>query len=471
MVSLPSLIDFKTRLSSIYDERECRNLYYFLLEKILDCDRTSLLIHGEDLMTIEIKEIFENITEKLGKGIPIQHIFGSSDFYKRNFIVNQNVLIPRPETESLVDWILNDQSSFGDGDLLDIGTGSGCIAISLKKEMKSEKMVWALDISEEALSVAQSNAQRLEADVHFIHDNILEPTLNYPCFSVIVSNPPYIRISEQPDIPKNVFKHDPDLALFVPDDDPLLFYRAIALFGQEHLINNGKLYFEINECLASETACLLRKIGYANIIIKKDDYGKNRMIRCQKNKFEMNTKDMSTPILSKETAYSKLATLCSKKEMCENQCRDKLKNWNINESDSEWVILKLNKEKFIDDKRFALFFARDKHRFAQWGRKKIELHLLQKKINPTFIDSALSEIPDLDCEEQLKMLLLQKIKTTKYKTIYELKGKLFRFALGRGFESDLALRCINVVMEKNKVKIENNFEDNSLSNIDIYNDK
>lgn len=278
---LPNLTNFKEILSPLYDGAEARNLYYMVLTELLDCDMTTLLLHGDRLMTAEKVERFDEITQKLREGQPVQHILGYAIFHGNRFFVNSNVLVPRPETEELVDWILQDETR--PTTLLDIGTGSGCIAISLKKELK-ETTVFAMDVSEKAIETAKKNAQENHTEIIFIHDDILNPNFfddNWNV-SLIVSNPPYIRTEEKKSMHKNVLEHDPHLALFVPDEDPLMFYREIARFGQKHLEKGGCIYFEINEALAEETCHELEKFGYQNIVVKKDGNGKNRMIKCQK---------------------------------------------------------------------------------------------------------------------------------------------------------------------------------------------
>lgn len=280
---LPKIQDFKAKLKHLYDERESKTLYYRVLEEILDCDTTALLLHGDERMTDEKLSDYQKIVDKLSSGIPIQHIFGYTIFHNNQFFVNSDVLTPRPETEELINWILETSTNYKN--LLDIGTGSGCIAISLKKELVSTS-IFAVDVSEKALETAKRNNLFNKTNVQFILDNILSPKVSYPQFSCIVSNPPYIRISEKQEMHTNVLEHDPHLALFVADDDPLIFYREIAYFGQSHLEENGFLFFEINECLADETIQLLSVNHYIDITLKQDINGKNRMIRCRKSNFK-----------------------------------------------------------------------------------------------------------------------------------------------------------------------------------------
>ncbi len=277
---LPKIQDFKAKLKHLYDERESKNLYYRVLEEILDCDTTALLLHGDERMTDDKLSDYQKIVDNLSSGIPIQHIFGYTIFHNNQFFVNPDVLTPRPETEELINWILETSTNYKN--LLDIGTGSGCIAISLKKELVSTS-IFAVDVSEKALETAKRNNLFNKTNVQFILDDILSPKVSYPQFSCIVSNPPYIRISEKQEMHTNVLEHDPHLALFVTDEDPLIFYREIAHFGQSYLEEDGYLFFEINESLADETMQLLSVNHYVDIILKQDINGKNRMIRCRKS--------------------------------------------------------------------------------------------------------------------------------------------------------------------------------------------
>lgn len=210
---------------------------------------------------------------------PIQYILGYSWFYDRKFIVGRDNLIPRQETELLVDRILKNEKNKPDLKILDIGTGSGCIAVSLGLELPESK-VWASDISEKALETARLNIQENKADIQLIHDDILHPNpVKYPEFlDVIVSNPPYVRNLEKKQMNKNVLDWEPDLALFVKDKDPLIFYKKIAEFAGRKLLRKGRLYFEINEAFGKETAELLDESGFKNIEIHKDFNEKDRII-------------------------------------------------------------------------------------------------------------------------------------------------------------------------------------------------
>ena len=234
-------------------------------------------------------EISEDVVQKwnailaqLQQEKPIQYITGEAWFYGLQFEVNENTLIPRPETEELVEWIIESQKSKTQSqklEILDIGTGTGCIPISLKANL-SQANVSAIDVSEQALEVAKRNATANKVEINFILTNILEVEDLNQHFDIIVSNPPYVRNLEKQEIKKNVLNYEPHLALFVEDTDALLFYRKIAQLALENLSPNGLLFFEINQYLGKETVELLENLGFKNIELKKDIYGNNRMIRC-----------------------------------------------------------------------------------------------------------------------------------------------------------------------------------------------
>ena len=223
---------------------------------------------------------------------PIQYIIGETEFYRLPFYVNQHVLIPRPETEELVEWIIslpNSSQKEKNLNILDIGTGSGCIAISLAKNLPNAS-VFAIDISKKALQVAKQNAVLNEVTVEFIEYDILSSNiiqtpsirgknLNLK-FDIIVSNPPYVRQLERQEIKNNVLNYEPHIALFVENDNPLLFYNHIIDFAKENLTKNGKLYVEINQYLGQETVTLLKEKGFTNIELKKDLFGNDRMVRA-----------------------------------------------------------------------------------------------------------------------------------------------------------------------------------------------
>ena len=268
---------FFNQLKNIYPETEISSFWSWLTEFYLNKTRIELALNPHQL-TDEMKQNFDDALNRLKIQEPIQHILGETYFMDYPISVSQEVLIPRPETEDLVRWIIEDYREV-EGHILDIGTGSGCIAIALDLGMFNAR-VTALDVSEKALKIAAENAKRNRAKVNFIKQDILSTQALNQNYQVIVSNPPYVRELEKSQMQKNVLNYEPDLALFVTDDSPLLFYDKIGSLAFRHLEKNGSLYFEINQYLAKETLDLLRKIGFKDVELRKDLYSKDRMIKA-----------------------------------------------------------------------------------------------------------------------------------------------------------------------------------------------
>ena len=274
---------FQEALFSLYDEKEIESFFYLILDQFHNLKRIDLALNPE--MEIKKSDVtrWENVLSELKKQKPIQYILGETEFYGLQFIVNEDTLIPRPETEELVELIIKekakDKRQQARVKILDIGTGSGCIAISLAKNITNAQ-VFAIDVSAKALVIAKKNAELNTVNVTFIQKNILETADLEQQFDIIVSNPPYVRMLEKAEINPNVLQYEPHLALFVEDNDALLFYRKIAELAKINLSENGSLYFEINQYLGKETVALLINLGFKNIELRKDIYGNNRMISC-----------------------------------------------------------------------------------------------------------------------------------------------------------------------------------------------
>jgi release factor glutamine methyltransferase len=272
---------FIQELSPIYDAGEAESFFYLILEEKHKLKRIDLALNPDLTFSNEEIQLWNSILDSLKKEIPIQYLLGKTSFYGLDFEVNANVLIPRPETEELVEWIIESQKlevRRGKIKILDIGTGSGCIAVSLAKNI-SNAQVFAIDVSEKALATAQKNAEINEVNVTFFEKNILETDDLEQQFDIIVSNPPYVRELEKQEIKKNVLDNEPHLALFVEDNDALVFYRKIAELAQKNLSENGQLFFEINQYLGKEMLELLEKMNFNNIELRKDIYGNDRMIK------------------------------------------------------------------------------------------------------------------------------------------------------------------------------------------------
>jgi release factor glutamine methyltransferase len=294
-------IHFFSELQTIQDVSEIESFFFILTEYVHNLKRIDFSLNPDFEITESYFNKWKNIISELKTEKPIQYITGEAWFYGLRFEVNEDTLIPRPETEELVEWIVESQKSKVESQkskvenlkiqksnnltILDIGTGSGCIPIALKKEIPNAN-VSAIDVSEKALEMARKNALDNQVEVNFIHQDILQssnlqifksPNL---LFDIIVSNPPYVRNLEKHEIKKNVLDYEPHLALFVDDSDALLFYRKIAQLALKSLATNGKLFFEINQYLAKETVELLRQLGFKNIELRKDFMGNDRMICC-----------------------------------------------------------------------------------------------------------------------------------------------------------------------------------------------
>ncbi|MDO5665154.1 MAG: peptide chain release factor N(5)-glutamine methyltransferase [Bacteroidia bacterium] len=269
----------KNELKEFYSEGEINSLVRLTLEKGIGMSFADILAcKFNNLSDAQVLQI-EEIVSKLKNFEPIQYILGKTEFFGLTFHVSNSVLIPRPETEELVQWIL-DLAKNGTVEVLDIGTGSGCIAVVLAKKLFSSK-VYAWDISEDALAIAQKNAEINNADVIFFKKNILQESFSDKKFDIIVSNPPYVTESEKSEMEKNVLNFEPHLALFVPDDNSLLFYEKIADFAWSSLNRGGKLFFEINREKGDGVERLLQKKGFVNIERKKDISGNERMIKAE----------------------------------------------------------------------------------------------------------------------------------------------------------------------------------------------
>ncbi|MCB0399945.1 MAG: peptide chain release factor N(5)-glutamine methyltransferase [Winogradskyella sp.] len=297
---------FHDQLDALYGKEEVSSFFYLSIEHHLKIARIQLLLEPEFTLTKNETDVFFSILEDLKQQKPIQYILGETEFYGLTFKVNENVLIPRPETEELVDWILksyeyrvmssepsNLKSSIVNRQLkiLDIGTGSGCIAITLAKHLPEAK-VFAVDISESALKIAQENAEANNVNIQFIKSDALNlededfcpiakdiSQIQEGLFDIIVSNPPYVRKLEKQEMKLNVLDNEPHLALFVENENPLVFYNAISDFAVNNLRESGALYFEINQYLGNEMKDLLTHKGFENVELRKDLSGNDRMVK------------------------------------------------------------------------------------------------------------------------------------------------------------------------------------------------
>lgn len=272
------MIKFQKQLENEYPVEEVQSFFFLLTENFLGTTRLDLALDNEKSLSAAEEKGFENALKRLLNHEPIQYIIGETEFFGSKFIVDKNVLIPRPETEELVEWILDDfKFNQPEGlSILDIGTGSGCIAVSLAKNFPEAK-VTAIDVSAGALEIAKTNARKNNVQVRFLLQDILKSEIPGK-FDIIVSNPPYVRELEKEKMQRNVVENEPGLALYVKDEDPLLFYRRITQLAAAALEKNGKLYFEINQYLSQETEQILIENGFRTEL-KKDIFGNFRMLK------------------------------------------------------------------------------------------------------------------------------------------------------------------------------------------------
>ena len=272
---------FHQQLKEIYIENEIDSLFFIALEYVTSISKIEYILQKEEEISEEKLIELKFILEELTKNKPIQYITKNAYFYGLNFYVNEKVLIPRQETNELVDWVLMSVTHSKPIKILDIGTGSGCIAITLKKNLPLSE-VFAIDISNEAIQIAQKNANDNEVEINFLQKNILEINDLKSNFDIIISNPPYVRELEKLEMAPNVLDNEPHLALFVPDNNPLLFYEKITEIALKNLTKDGMLFFEINQYLSEETKKMIENKGFKNVTLRKDLQENYRMILAKK---------------------------------------------------------------------------------------------------------------------------------------------------------------------------------------------
>jgi release factor glutamine methyltransferase len=268
-------------LEELYSQEEAINIMRIVFQEKLGLSRADMALQNEQTVDDKSRKLIFQIAEKLFEGQPVQQLLGSVHFLNTKLRINKNVLIPRPETEELVDIIIKENREEEDLQILDIGTGSGCIAIALANNLEGS-IVKALDISQPALELARINAIANNAAVDFMNLDILveENWKKLKTFDIIVSNPPYVLETEKANMHINVLNHEPHVALFVPQDDPLLFYEKISDMALTHLNKTGKLFFEINAAYGQETKKMLLKKGFAEVTLRKDINGKDRFVKA-----------------------------------------------------------------------------------------------------------------------------------------------------------------------------------------------
>jgi len=270
---------FGEELGGLYPDSEWKTFFYWLLEEQLGVDRFGFSLNSDQRLQSTDRKYFETALDRLKQHEPIQYILGHAWFYGLQIGVNAHTLIPRPETEELVAWVLSDWGT-SQTTVLDLGTGSGCIALALAKNM-TEATISAMDFSEDALEKAKQNAAELDLQVHFFKGDILEDS-SFGQYDVMVSNPPYVRLLEKQMMKQNVLAFEPDSALYVSDDDPLLYYRHLAKLATAMLKPKGAIYVEINEYLGEASMALFEAQGLSSVELRKDLFGKDRMLKAKK---------------------------------------------------------------------------------------------------------------------------------------------------------------------------------------------
>ncbi|MBL0181627.1 MAG: peptide chain release factor N(5)-glutamine methyltransferase [Chitinophagaceae bacterium] len=271
--------NFLLQLQQVYSLSEATNITDWVFEKKASLKRSDILKNPGKVITAAADKLIQEAMQELLTHKPVQYVLGEAWFYHMKLKVNEHVLIPRPETEELVEQLIKDRKSkLTDPAILDIGTGSGCVPIAIKKHLPAA-IITSIDVSEKAIELAKENAALHNAHINFIQLDFLDESKRngLPMFDIIISNPPYIPFNEKEKLDRNVTAFEPHLALFVPDDSPLIFYQEIALFGKNNLLPNGKIYLETHEKLAKEVAALFMK-DYQTVMIKKDIYGNERMV-------------------------------------------------------------------------------------------------------------------------------------------------------------------------------------------------
>ena len=264
-------------LLEVYPLEETLSMANIVLESVIADYKIKRITEPHTLISEKKKKTIEDYITQLLEGKPLQYVIGHTEFYNSRILLNNDVLIPRPETEELVHWILESEKDIES--ILDVGTGSGCIPIAIKLE-RPEIECSAIDISKKALELSAKNAKLNKVEIDFLYDDILKPKKNYKKYSLIVSNPPYVRESEKESMHANVLDYEPTSALFVPNENPLVFYRAVLNFSKAHLFPNGKVYFEINEFLSQEMFELFEQHKFSNVELKNDINGKARMMKA-----------------------------------------------------------------------------------------------------------------------------------------------------------------------------------------------
>lgn len=446
--------DLWRSIAGLYDDGEARAVVRLVLETRFGMTTTDIYCGGMEQLSAADEAALADIMLRLRAGQPVQYALGEATFCDRSYLVAPGVLIPRPETEELCAWIEDwtaaqtstaDSRKGGRTSILDICTGSGCIAITLDLDIPTA-CVEAWDISDEALTIARKNSIRLGSAANMRHQDALHAPEDSDKWDVIVSNPPYICEQERAAMDAHVVEHEPWLALFVPDNDALLFYRAIAIYASTALKAGGALFFEVNTLYANDVAELLREHGFHGVEVRHDQWDKARFV------MGMRPKEIDKDVLLR------LTTLCSQGEHCSHEMVEKMRKWGVDDEQQALVMAYLTANRFVDDERFALAFALDKVRYNKWGRRKVDQALWAKHVDSGIRTRILDSIDDEEYLKVLRPMLKSKLRSIKAANDYERNCKLMRFALGRGFDMKLIRQCVSGAEEIDIDDVEDDLE-------------
>jgi len=422
----------ETPLTALYGEREARQIARIIVMELGGLCLTDLV--AEPDKELGINEL-DRIIGELAAGRPLQYVLGHTEFYGLDFQVREGVLIPRPETEELVRWIAESPAPDNPA-VLDVGTGSGCIAVTLARLIPGAR-VTAVDISEKALSIARENARRLDAEVDFRQGDALGELFpgQREQFDLIVSNPPYIPRREKASMRVNVTGYEPAEALFVEDDDPLIFYRAIARNARRTALFRDPRELRGRNAPDADPG---RVSGY------------RRAPRPERQKpHDMQPAKKIKRDKTPEQAYAALIRLCARSEKSSGDALRLMQRWGVEPSARQGVLQKLLADRFIDDNRYAEAFVRDKIRLSGWGARKIRTSLRLKGIAAAIIDEALARLDPANQSERLRTQLEKKLRLTRYKDTYDLKTKLIRYGLSLGYDYDAVLDAAGELIQTN----------------------
>ena len=432
------------RLTPLYDEGEARAMVHMVMEERFGVALTDLLCSGTEALSAADRRSLDELLARIEQAEPVQYVLGWAWFMGRRLSVEHGVLIPRPETEALCEWVMASPLP-PHPHVLDVGC---CIAVSLALGLPGAE-VTALDLSPKAIEVTRRNAETFGAEVHIVQRDALTLEDDGSRWNVIVSNPPYICQREASSMHANVMLHEPHEALFVPDDDPLRFYTAIARYAATALRPGGLLFFECNALYTEATAAMLREQGFVDVVTHDDPFGRCRLVRGERNgsavaQNKANKKNNMAKEMTEEAARLRLEALCSQAEHCCWEMTEKMRRWGLDEEVQARLLLHLTSERYIDEERYCRAFVHDKVHHNRWGRLKVEQGLMAKRIPRAVYHPVLDAVDPSDYVDALRPLLQARLRTLRGMSDYERNGRLVRFAMSRGFTMDIIRQCLDL---------------------------